>query len=232
MKATVVIIAAALVIGALALPLSGQAPQQSTQNLEVLAAVGLQMGENMKALTGYTFQQRTAVQINGETKNVKLVQIAFAPGGNPLVTTLSSEPPEKLSGGPLRRHLEEKKMNEIKDMIEQVVQLSNTYLMLNEQSLQQLGRVSQAWVSPDGGSIRIMASGFQQPGDQVTITCDGKTKRQLHTQVNTRVFDGPMTIDAQYQQWPTGLNYNAQTMINVPRKNMQVTINTMNYMKQ
>lgn len=226
------IMVVALIVGALLAPAWAQAPAQSTQNLEVLALVGAQMGENMRALTGYTYQQRTAVQINGELKNVKLVQVAFGPDRQPLVTTLSSEPPEKLSGGPIRRHIEEDKINEMKETIEQVVQLSNSYLMLNQQSLQQLGRIAQAWMSPDGSSIRVTASGFQQPGDQVTITCDGQTKRQTQTQVTTNIFGGPMTILATYRQWPTGLNYNDQTVINVPGKGMQITINTMNYMKQ
>jgi hypothetical protein len=228
----VLILVVALVVVAMVVPAWAQAPAQSTQNLEVLAQIGLQMGQNMQALTGYTFQQRTATQINGELKNVTLVQVAFGPDRQPLLTTLSSEPPEKLSGGPLRRHFEEEKIKEMKGTIEQVVQLSNSYLMLNQQSLQQLGRIAQAWVSPDGSSIRVVASGFQQPGDQVTITCDGATKQQTHTQVTTTIFGGPMTILAQYQQWPTGLNYNAQTVINVPGKGMQITINTFNYMKQ
>ena len=120
----------------------------------------------------------------------------------------------------------------MKGEIEQVVQLSNSYVMLNQQSLQQLGRMAQVWMSPDGSSIRVTASGFQQPGDQVTITCDGATKRQTQTQVTTNIFGGPMTILATYRQWPTGLNYNDQTVINVPGKGMQITINTMNYMKQ
>ena len=229
---TVSIMVAVLVMGAMFTSALAQAPGQSMPNMEVLAMVGMQMEANMKALTGYTYQQRTAVQINGELKNVKLVQIAFAPGGQPLITTLSSEPPEKPSGGPLRRHIEEDKIKEMQGEIEQVIQLSNSYLMPNQQSLQQLGRIAQAWMSPDGSSIRVTASGFQQPGDQITITCDGTTKRQMQTQVTTTVFGGPMTINAQYQLWPTGLNYNAQTLINVPGKKMQITINTMNYMKQ
>ncbi len=128
-----------------------------------------------------------------------LVQVAFGPDRQPLITTLSSEPPEKLRGGPLRRHIEEDKAKEMKGEIEQVVQLSNSYVMLNQQSLQQLGRMAQAWMSPDGSSIRVTASGFQQPGDQVTITCDGATKRQTQTQVTTNIFGGPMTILAHIQ---------------------------------
>jgi len=232
MKIRMVSVKAMALVMAMSVPVWAPAPAQSTQNLEVLAQVGLQMESNMKALRGYTFQQRTAVQINGELKNVKLVQVAFTPQGETLITTLSSEPPEKLSGGLIRRHFEEDKINEMRETIEQVVQLSNSYLMLNQQSLQQLGRIAQAWMSPDGSSIRVVASGFQQPGDQVTVTCDGATKRQMQTQVNTTIFGGPMTISAQYQQWSTGLNYNAQTSINVPGKGMQISINTFNYIKQ
>jgi hypothetical protein len=226
------IMVAALILVAMLVPAWAQAPMRSSEDLQILAQVGLQMGENMQALTGYTFQQRTAVQINGELKNVTLVQVAFGPDRQPLITTLSSEPPEKLSGGPIRRHIEEDKINEMKGTIEQVVQLSNSYLKLNQEKLAQLGQMAQIWMNPDHSVIRLVASGFQQPGDQVTVTCDGATKRQTQTQVTTSIFGGPMTILAQYQQWSTGLNYNAQTVINVPGKGMQITINTFNYMKQ
>ena len=222
----------ATMLATVLVPARALAQAQSEQNLQILAQVGMQMGENMQALTGYTFQQRTAVQVNGETKNVTLVQVAFGPDRNPMMTTISSEPPEKLSGGPIRRHIEEDKINEMKGTIEQVVQLSNSYLMLNQESLRQLGQMAQIWMSPDGSAIRLVASGFRQPGDQVTIMADGLTKRQTQTQVTTSVFGGPMTILAQYQKWPTGLNYNAQTVINVPAKGMQITINTFNYVKQ
>jgi hypothetical protein len=230
-EAKTLFIVVPLIVLAMLVPARAQAPQRSTETLQVLAAVGLQMGENMQALTGYTFQQRTAVQINGEPKGVTLVQIAFGPDHRPMATTLSS-PPDDVSGGPLMRRIKERKMEEAKGEIEQAVQLSNSYLMLNQESLQQLGRLAQVWMSPDGRSVKLVASGFQQPGDQVTIICDGATKRQKETQVTTNIFDGPMTIIAQYQTLSTGLNYNTQTVINVPAKGLQITINTYNYVKQ
>jgi hypothetical protein len=227
-----VTLAVALVVAMMFAPSWAQAQGRGPEELKILAQVGLQIGENMKALTGYSFQQRTAVNQDDEQKNVTLVQVAFGPGGQPLITTLSSQPPEDLGRGPLRRKIKEEKIEEFKDMVEQVVQLSNSYLMLNQEKLSQLGQLAQVWVTPGGGQIRIVASGFQQPGDQVTISCDGQTKRQTQTQVTTSIFGGPMTVVAQYQQWSTGLNYNIQTVINVPQKQLQITINTMNYMKQ
>ncbi len=233
MKTRVAIMAlVSLVVAAMSVPAWAQAPAQSTKNLEELALIGAQIAENTKALTGYTFQRRTAVTINGEQKNVTLVQVAFGPGGQPLITTLSSEPPEQLSGGPLRRHIEEQKIAEMKGEIEQVVQLANSYLVLNQEALAQLGRIAQVWMSPDGSLARVVASGFQQPGDQVTVICDGQTRRQMETQVTTSIFGGQMTVSAQYQKLDTGLTYNSQTTIYVPAKGMQIAINTFNYTKQ
>jgi hypothetical protein len=233
MKTRVILsLVAALSVATVLVPAWAQAQGRGAEELKILADVGIQIGENMKALTGYSFQQRTAVNTEGEQKNVTLVQVAFGPDGKPLITTLSSQPPEDLGRGPLRRKIKEEKIEEFKDMVEQVVQLSNSYLMLNQEKLAKLGQLAQVWVTPGGGAIRVVASGFQQPGDQITITCDGKTKRQTQTQVTTSIFGGPMTVAAQYQQWSTGLNYNGQTVINVPGKQLQITINTMNYMKQ
>ena len=232
MKEKLVLFAVAVFILALHVSVGAETPGRSTEELQILGQIGIQIAENTAALTGYTYQQRTAVKINGETKNVTLVQVAFGPDRKPLVTTLSSEPPETLSGGPVRRAIEEKKINEMKGMIQQVTQVANSYLILDQEKLGPVGRTAQVWVTPDGSTIRLVASNFQQPGDQITITCDGRAKRQVRTDVITTVFGGPMTVAAQYQQAPTGLNYNAQTQINVPEKALQETINTMNYVKQ
>ena len=66
----------------------------------------------------------------------------------------------------------------------------------------------------------------------MTMNCDGKTKNLLQTQVQTSADGNPVTITAQYQMLPTGVNYNSQTVINVPTKGLQVKINTLHYQKQ
>jgi hypothetical protein len=231
MKVYLSLIMSVIVVAAL-VPAWAQAPARSQQELQILSEIGMQIGQSMQALTSYSFQQRTAVTVNGEDKGVTLVQIAFGPDNRPITTTLSAPPPPDLGRGPLRRAMKEDKIDEMKDTIEQIVQLSNSYLMLNQEKLAAIGRQAQIWMTPGGGEIRLVASGMQQPGDQVTITSDGQTRRQTKTEVQTSVFGGPMTVVAQYQQLPAGLNYNAQTNINVPAKGIQIVINTMNYIKQ
>ncbi len=185
----------------------------------------------MQALTGYSYQQRTEVQVKGETKSVQLSQVAFDPNKQPLITPISVEPPEDTGRG-LRGRIKEKKAEEMKEEVQKLVQLSNGYLMLSQERLQQLVRQGQVLVNPDNGNVRVDVSGLLQMGDHIMMNCDGMTKNRMQTQVQTTADGNPVAITAQYQTLPTGLNYIAQTIISVPAKGLQIMINTMNYQRQ
>src|SRR5512136_2294760 len=87
---------------------------------ELLTAISRQIGQTMQALTSYIFQQRTEVQINGETKSVQLVQVAFGPDKQPLITPISSQPSGDTERG-LRGRIKEKKAEEMKEEIQKLV---------------------------------------------------------------------------------------------------------------
>lgn len=120
----------------------------------------------------------------------------------------------------------------MKEEVQKLVQLSNSYLMLSNEKMQQLVRQGRVMVNPDNGNVRVDALGLVQTGDHVTMNCDGMTKNRIQTQVQTTTDGTPMTITALYQTLPTGLNYNAQTVISVPAKGLQIMINTLNYQRQ
>jgi hypothetical protein len=195
---------------------------------ELLTAITQKMGQSMQALTGYSYKQRTEVQIKGETKSVALVQVAFGPDKKPIVTTLSSQPSEDTGRG-LRGRIRKEKADEMKEAVQELIQLSNSYLTLSQEKLQQLVRQGKVLVSPDSGNVTVEVSGLLQMGDQMAMNCEGKTMNRTQTQVQTTADGSPVTITAQYQTLPTGLNYNAQTVVNVPAKGLQITLNTMNY---
>ena len=84
------------------------APVYAQGSRELLTNISQQIGQSMQALIGYSYQQRTEVQVNGETKSVRLVQVAFGPDRQPLITPISSQPPEETERG-LRGRIKEKK---------------------------------------------------------------------------------------------------------------------------
>ncbi|HAM53465.1 MAG TPA: hypothetical protein DCP92_23250 [Nitrospiraceae bacterium] len=70
------------------------APACAQGNQDLLTAISKQMGQSMQALTGYSYQQRTEVQVNGETKSVQLAQVAFRPNKQPLSRRSAHSPPK------------------------------------------------------------------------------------------------------------------------------------------
>jgi hypothetical protein len=204
------------------------APAYAQGSQELLTAITQQMGRSMQALTSYSYQQRTEVQVDGETKSVQVVQVAFGPDKQPLITTISSQPSGDTGFG-LRARIKERKAEEMKEEVENLVQLSNSYLMLSQEKMQQLVRQGQVLVNPDSGNVRVNVSSLLQTGDQITMDCQGTTKNRIQTQVQTTSDGTSVKITAQYLRLSTGLNYAAQTVINVPDKGLQIMINTMNY---
>ena len=215
----------------LAMLVLGAVPACAQESQELLATISQQVGRSMQSLTGYSFQRRTEVQVDGDTKSVQLVQVAFGPDRQPLVTPIGAPPPEDTGFG-LRGLIEKRKAEEMKEEVRNLVQLSNSYLVPSQVEMQQLFGQAQVFVNPDSGVVRVDVSDLLQMGDHVTMNCDGLTKNRTQTQVRTFTNGNPVTINAVYQTLPTGLNYNAQTVINVPANGLQITINTMNYQQQ
>jgi hypothetical protein len=202
-----------------------------TVNRQILSAIGQKMVESMQAFTGYSYQQRTEVQVNGETKSVELSQISFDPSKQPLITPISVQPPADEGRGLIGR-IKRKKLKEMREEVAGLVQLANSYLNLSPEKMLLLADKAQVWVNRGDGTIRVDAANFLQFGDHITMICEGNTKNRTQVQVQTSAQGNPATVIAQYQMLPTGLNYNAQTTISVAAKGLQVMINTMNYQKQ
>jgi hypothetical protein len=213
-----------------AFPASAQVEPGSVSH-QILSSIGVKMVESMKALTDYSYQQRTAVQVNGETKSVTLSQVAFDPNKQPLITVISVQPPEDTGRG-LRGMIKKEKIKEMKEEVAGLVQLANSYLILNPEKMVALAARAQVLVNPNDGTVHVDASNFLQSGDHITMICNGDTKNRIQVQVQTAAQGNPVTVIAQYQVLPTGLNYDAQTTISVAAKGLQIMINTMNYQKQ
>lgn len=201
-------------------------------NHQILSSIGQKIIQSMQTLTNYSYQQRTEVQVSGETKSVQLSQVAFGPEKQPLITPISSQPSGNTGRG-LRGLIKRKKIKEMKEEVSGLVQLANSYLILNREKMAKLNNIAQVWVNPNNGTVRVDASNFFHPGDRLTMICNGQTKDRTQVQVQTTSSDGnPVTVIAQYQVLPTGLNYNAQTTISEAAKSIQIMINTLNYQKQ
>jgi hypothetical protein len=197
----------------------------------LVAGIGKQLGTNLQALMTYTYQQRVQVQVNGEDKGTTLVEVAFGPDGKPLVTPLSSTPPQGRQRHGLRGDIQKSMEGEAKQEIDGLVKLAAGYTMLNPPKIQEMLGKGEVLMIPAQNALRIDVKSFLVAGDEANLKFDAASNRQKHAHVETSAGGNQVVIDAQFQTLPSGLTTCAQTMINVPAKGIFITVNTFDYQK-
>lgn len=206
-------------------------PLNPATDKTLVAGIGQQLGANMQALVTYTYKQRVQVTVNGEDKGTSLFQIAFGPDGKPLVTTLSSTPPQGRQRHGLRGAVQKDMEEQAKGEIDGLVKLAAGYTMLGPPKIKDLLGKGLVLMIPAENAIRIDVKGFLVAGDEANYKFDAANNRQSHVHVVTSTGGNPVTIDAQFQTLPSGLTTCAQTQINVPAKGIFITLNTFGYEK-
>jgi hypothetical protein len=206
-------------------------PLNPAADKPLLAAVAKQAGANLQALMTYTYQQRVQVQINGEDKGTTLVEVAFGPDGKPLVTPISSTPPQGRQRRGLRGDIQKSMEAEAKQEIDGLLKLAAGYTMLSPPKIQEMVQKAETLMIPAQNAIRLDVKGFLVAGDEADFKFDAASNRQRHAHVETSAGGNPVVIDAQFQNLPTGLTTCAQTMINVPAKGIFITVNTFDYQR-
>jgi|WetSurMetagenome_2_1015567.scaffolds.fasta_scaffold07134_3 hypothetical protein len=230
MKRVLALLTALPVVGILA-QAPTKVPLNPAADKPLLAAVAKQAGANLQALLTYTYQQRVQVQINGEDKGTTLVEIAFGPDGKPLVTPMSSTPPQGRQRHGLRGDIQKSMEAEAKQEIDGLVKLAAGYTMLNPPKIQEMVQKAETLMIPAQNAIRLDVKSFLVAGDEANFKFDAASNRQRHAHVETSAGGNPVVIDAQFQNLPSGLTVCAQTMINVPAKGISITVNTFDYQK-
>ena len=192
------------------------------------------MAKSLQSLPQYTFKQNTVMKLKGEVKSNTLNQVFFGPDGKPQTTLLSAPPPQEDSGGRGRRgrvkeKVVENKKEDMQEFVQALVKLSNSYLVLPKEKMQALAQAGQ--FSQDATGIQITVQDFVQPGDKLVLTFDPATKRERKAVATTTLDDGPVTVTAVYQDLADGLTYNAQTVISAPKKDLELTMQTFEYVR-
>ena len=190
---------------------------------------------NAQALKTFSHQQRTQLQLKGETKKVILNQIAYDMNGNQQKTLLSEDPPPGAapSGGRLKQRIVEKKTGEFKEMMENIVNLVKSYTELPHDQLQAaLQKATFSQGSGDmAGSVQIAMTSVIQPGDSMTIWIDRTAMLYRRAVIATTYEGNPVTTTANYAMLPSGQVYMGEAILTYPKKEVVVQIDNSNYQR-
>ncbi len=225
------IVAAALAISTRAQMASGGQGGGALQ--EKVASLKQSAAENQQRLHEYQWIETTQLTLKGEPKPPKQDMCSYGPDGKVQKVPIGATQPQEQSGGRLKKHMVEKKTEEMKDYMQQVKGLLALYVPPNPQSIQQAVQAGNVSVDRDAGPglAQLVFKNYAQPGDQMTLSFNTAAKKIQEINVNTYLNDpkDPVTFAVQFASLPDGTNHPQQTVLTAPEKKIQVTTTNSNY---
>lgn len=192
------------------------------------------MAMNEQQLHGYQWIETTTLTIDGKPRSPQQSLCRYGPDGTVHKTPLQPQEAPRVSGGPLRKHIAEKKIEEFQEKVAQIHALTAMYLPLSNSKLGQALHVKRVDLERDptsGGAIIV--NDYAKPGDQLRLTLNVSTMHILRIGV-TSYFGQPseaLTVDVQFSSLPDGTAYPSITRINSPSKKVSITTVSSNFSK-
>ena len=212
---------------------SGVAAQQQAAMEKKVAEFKQTLAANQQARRQFTWLETTQIAYEGVVKVTKLSDCMYSgPSPKPQCTELSLQQ-APLSGGFIRKRIEEKKQGELRTYMDSVRTLMTEYVPLNQELIQkafQTGNVLYS-MDPASGMDKIVITNYLQKGDTVTITWNASTKKLTWVRVATwlNTPKAPVTLGVQFALLPNGVFYAYRKTLNAQAANVGVTVTSSDF---
>jgi len=212
---------------------------------KIAATIKESIAKNQAALKEYTWTENTQISLKGEVKKQEENQCQYGPDGKvqktPIGNPANSQSAQQSSGGgrrggEVKKAMIEKKVDELKDYMEQVQALVKEYVPPDPkkiQAAQAAGNVSMQPATADGiASMNI--KNYVKQGDLVKLGFDTSAKKLRSFDVNSYTDNpqnDPVTLTVTFASLPDGTNYVQQSVLDAPAKKIQVNTTSSDYKK-
>lgn len=214
-----------LLSGTLVLGLMTAIPASAQVDMAVVAEkVSHARQQNAVKTRDYSWTRRTEVKLKGETKSLKTEIVRYTVDGELQATPIDETSAKKPKG--LRGKVAKKKAGEMKDWMADLGQVLKAYSLPTAGNL--LDFLNKAQVSPDGDGRKLEASDVVQAGDRMSVWIDANHK-MTKTEVSTQHDGSDVKLETDHETTPDGLDYVARTMILVPDKGVEMTVENFSY---
>ena len=221
-----------MMIGVVAFAATVPAAAQNSELQQKFAAVKQSAAENQQKLHQYQWMETTELVLKGEPKPAKQSLCRYGPDGTVQKTPVGPPPPPP-SGGRLKRHVVEKKTEEMQEYMGDVKSLLSMYVPPDPQKMQQAYQAGKFSMNPAGGLMNLIFTDYAQPGDRMTLTFDTTAKkiRALHVDTYMGEAKDTVTLQVQMASLPDDTNYAQRTVLDAAAKKLQVTTTNSQYQK-
>jgi hypothetical protein len=225
----------------ISIPLSVRiAMAQNPEVQQKLAELKQSAARNKQALAQYTWQELQTISVKGEVKKQNTYQVHMGPDGKPEKIPLETPGQEsqaqgKRHGGPLKRHVVEKKKTEFEDYAKQLGALAQSYAQPDPQRLQQAFQRGNVSLRSAGapGEVALQIHNYLKPGDTVTFTINraGKGIQSVHVSSYLDEPKDAMTLSADFAKLADGTNHVSSLVVNGESKKLTVASQNSDYQK-
>ena len=217
-----------LLFGTLAIGLMMAVPAAAQTDMAAVAEkVSKARQQNAMKTRDYSWTQRTEVKLKGETKSLKTEIVRFTVDGELQKTPIDETSAKKPKG--VRGKVAKKKAGEMKDWMADLGEVLKQYSLPTAGNL--LDFFNKAAVSPDGDGRKLDATDVVQAGDRMSVWIDANHK-MVKTEVSTQHDGSDVKLETDHATTPDGLDYTARTVIVVPDKGVEMTVENFSYQEE
>ena len=236
--------ACAVVTSLFVWPIAGLKAQDAKAALqEKVAAVKQSLAANQKALQPYSWMETTEISMKGEVKKVQKKQCRYGTDGKVIKTDVGGAPEpaaKEPSGGRGKRgdrvkeKIVEKKVDELKDYMEDVAALVKQYVPPDPAKIQAAVQGGKAALNKESaGIVELAFTDYDIPGDKLALSFSTATKQLAAVNVDSYLGKekDTVTLSVRFAALPDGVNYPAENVLVAKAKQIQVKITNSDYKK-
>ena len=199
-------------------------PAWAQSNAQIAEKITAARTENAQKTMNYSWTRRTEVKVKGEVKSTVTELVRYDVDGE-MQTTLISEDkakaPKRLKG-----KIAKKKGGEMKDWMAELGQVLKKYSLPTTGNL--VDFLDKAKVEKGADGIQLTAVNVVIPVDSMSMWVDGDFQL-MKTEVATEHDGADVQLNTDHATTPDGLAYVARTVIVVPDKNVEMTVENFTY---
>ena len=202
----------------LMIPLLAAAPAALTTEKQALL---MALRTNSQQLSTLQWKQKVTGIRKGTAMVPIVEEIRFDATGQMRRTTLARPEPKRM--GPLKA----RKAAEVKDTIEDVMQLARQYA--DPRTFARAVERGELWQGPH--NLRIQARSVLLPGDDLSVAASGATYLATRADCKTQHEGDPIAIAIDYEQLPNGPSVMRRMFVQIPKDDIAVHVESFDFVR-
>ena len=205
--------------------------EQEPPNIAVLATqIDEGRKRNAAEMRNYSWNTRTEVKMDGESKSVKVELVRFTPEGELQKAIVSDSAAGAKKPRGIRGKVAKKKIKGMQEWGAELGELLQQYGLPTSGNI--LDFLNSATVERSGQIVNLVGSNVVQQGDHMTMLVDANSKQLKIIEVKTSLDGDVVDVQIISKNLDDGLSYTAQQVVKVPAKKVELIIENYDFRRQ